>query len=504
MKKMIEKTDLEYFRSKGLLPFQAKFALSFLESDDEHCWELVSPVGTGKTRVGAALVVHELEEDLNKRILVLAPSSLLEHWEHEISSFLSTTESYQITLIVDRKTYLELESRVPVGENAWPIPAVILMSIDLAKREDMASNLCSVTWDFVIFDESHHLVKGQRRKLFDRFKTTGLSSRTLLLTATNYRLLEGAVIRVNIGFSDVINWDGDPLYPSFERKLSQVNYKRSGEEIDFLNEFQNFAKRLASEWIHGKFQEAIILRTASSSIYTTAGVLNRLYEVWKPMRNKIVHHVPWTKEDLEGIQRKLSKVADEPGVVEELPEDITTKPEKFLTLYHKLESLLNQIEGILTDSKVETLISSVQKFFESKDKTHLCIWCSFANTVQYLSSSLQDLGEPVWPMTGTLKASERADSFESFRQEGGVLITTDVSSEGVPLEYVDECINYDLPINPHVFEQRWGRFLRLGRKGEFRMIFLRDQSKALLWEENLINTLIATSTRKRQRPQIIE
>jgi superfamily II DNA or RNA helicase len=486
---MSRSANLKYFRDKGLMPFQAKFALSFLESDDENCWELVSPVGTGKTRVGAALAVHELEEDLNKRILVLAPSSLLEHWKHEISSCLSTTETSYIPLIVDRKTYLELESMVPVGGSAWPIPAVILMSIDLAKREDMASNLCSVTWDLVIFDESHHLTKGQRKELFDRFKKTGASSRTLLLTAINYRLLEGAIRRVNIGFSDAINWDGDPLYPSFERKLSEVYYQRSAEEINFLNELQGFTKRLVGEWMYGKFQETIILRTASSSIYTTGGMLHRLHDVWKPMRNKIAHHVPWTKEDLEEVQRKLSKVADEPGVVDELPEDITLKPAEFLTLYHKLESLLNQIEDILTDSKVETLISYVQEFFKSRDRTHLCIWCSFANTVQYLSSILQELGQRVWSITGALKAVELMDSIESFRQEGGILITTDVASEGVTLEYVDECINYDLPVTQQVFEQRYGRFLRLGRKSDFRMVFLIDQSKALVWEGEVLKTL---------------
>ena len=50
-------------------------------------------------------------------------------------------------------------------------------------------------------------------------------------------------------------------------------------------------------------------------------------------------------------------------------------------------------------------------------------------------------------------------------------------------------INYDLPLNTNMFEQRWGRFLRLGRKGEFRMIVLRDQAKALSWEEELLKTL---------------
>jgi len=180
---------------------------------------------------------------------------------------------------------------------------------------------------------------------------------------------------------------------------------------------------------------------------------------------------------------------DEPAVVDELSEISTIQSQNFLGLYNQLESLLDQMEDVSVDSKLEAVISYARKFYEDKNRTHLCIWCSFANTVQYLSSSLQELGQPVWSITGSLKAVERMDSIESFREEGGILITTDVAPEGVTLEYVDECINYDLPTNPQAFEQRWGRFIRLGRKSEFRMIVIRDESKALQWEEALLKIL---------------
>ena len=68
------------------------------------------------------------------------------------------------------------------------------------------------------------------------------------------------------------------------------------------------------------------------------------------------------------------------------------------------------------------------------------------------------------------------------------MIATDVAVEGAVLEYVDECINYDLPLNPNVFEQRWSRFLRVGRKDEFRMVVLEDQSKTLQWEKEFLKT----------------
>ncbi len=183
---------------------------------------------------------------------------------------------------------------------------------------------------------------------------------------------------------------------------------------------------------------------------------------------------------------------DEPTIVDELTEISTIKPQNFLGLYNQLELLLDQMEDVSVDSKLVALILYARKFYEDKNRDHLCIWCSFVKTVQYLSSSLQELGQPVWSITGSLKVFERMDAFKSFRQKGGILIITDAVPERVTLEYVDDCINYDLPVNPQAFKQRWERFLRFGRKSNFRMLVLKDESKALQWEDKLLNTLTDT------------
>lgn len=58
---MSKKVSIEYFRSKGLLPFQVEFAVKFLQSEEKRYWQLVSPVGAGKTRLAGAIIAHELE-----------------------------------------------------------------------------------------------------------------------------------------------------------------------------------------------------------------------------------------------------------------------------------------------------------------------------------------------------------------------------------------------------------------------------------------------------------
>lgn len=53
-----------------------------------------------------------------------------------------------------------------------------------------------------------------------------------------------------------------------------------------------------------------------------------------------------------------------------------------------------------------------------------------------------------------------------FREHGKILIATDAANEGLNLQFCNVLINYDLPWNPQVVEQRIGRVHRIGQKHE--------------------------------------
>jgi superfamily II DNA or RNA helicase len=480
---------LEYFRAKGLLQFQAKIATSFLKNEDERYWELQAPVGTGKNHLAAALIAHKLEDDANKRILLLAPSSILVNWHATLHSFGPpfTNPNFNL-LIVDWKAYLELESSVQVGESPWPLPAVILMSIDLAKRDKMTTNLSSVAWNLLVVDESQGLV-GKRRSLFNRLIESGAIHRALLLTSIETQLPSNIIKKVKVSYEDLVDSRGHPIFAQIKREVTPVYYLRTEEEQTFLKELQGFVKQLANMRQDEYWLRTIILRVASSSIYTTEGMLRRLADSWRLMRNKISHDIPIVEEDIERVHRGLSTVVDDSSIVNELSNSPTVQPAEFLALYQKLESVLRQIEEIESDSKLDTLISYIQEQYESKERKDICVLSSFENTLQYINSSIQNLGMPVYLSTGAMGLVDRKHNVETFRKTGGILLITDSASEGLELENVDECINYDLPSNPSMFEQRWGRFMRLGRKAEFGMTVFVDRSKALLWEEEQLKTI---------------
>ena len=47
-----------------------------------------------------------------------------------------------------------------------------------------------------------------------------------------------------------------------------------------------------------------------------------------------------------------------------------------------------------------------------------------------------------------------------------ILLSSEVGSEGLDLQFASAMVNYDLPWNPMVVEQRIGRIHRIGQKAE--------------------------------------
>jgi len=483
---------LHYFREQGVLPYQAQFAQDFLAPDAPYCWRLVEPVGVGRTRFVKALISYDVEKGGQKRVLLLSPRSLLNQWASELESAIPDCEP----LIVDRNTLLELESSVPMGQTPWPRPAIILMSFDLAKRDDMADSLSDAHWDLVIIDESHLLV-GKRQALFSRLIQTGAAHRALLLTYIKPEALDDITTRI-IDPSDIQDWDGQRIYPSFDKKLLTLSYRRSNEECQLLEEIQQFAKAIYGHtqsmpllrftFSYEHTQAMLLLRFASSSIYMVESALRRLSENWSHLRTKLDHDVPLSSQDFDKVDAQLERLSDEPA--ERPYSGIYLPPAEFPQLCDKLETILDRIDEVPVDSKLEALISHLRQCWDTKKQPYLCVWSTFSNTVHYLSSAIRQAGIPVHSLTGSMKPETLMDNMRKYRDERGVLVTTDAAGEGVTLEYVKECIIYDLPLSPITFEQRWGRFLRLGRKEEFRMVLLRDETRSFLWEENALKLLV--------------
>ncbi|NHZ47043.1 SNF2-related protein [Nitratidesulfovibrio liaohensis] len=112
------------------------------------------------------------------------------------------------------------------------------------------------------------------------------------------------------------------------------------------------------------------------------------------------------------------------------------------------------------DSKLSQLIELLRHSSERK----ILIFTTFRATARYLERKLRSLGHPAAVLMGGMK--DKQDILDTFSSdaETRLLITTEVSAEGLDLQFCKVLINYDLPWNPMRIEQRIGRIDRIGQE----------------------------------------
>lgn len=136
------------------------------------------------------------------------------------------------------------------------------------------------------------------------------------------------------------------------------------------------------------------------------------------------------------------------------------------------ESLGDLEKLIEEDSKYNKLRELLTMHFKETPNEKVILFAYFKPTLRYLYDRL--VGEGFVPviLSGDSKRS-KTDIIESFRlsKTDQILLSTEVASEGVDLQFSRFMVNYDLPWNPMRVEQRIGRIDRIGQKAPKITIF---------------------------------
>ena len=117
----------------------------------------------------------------------------------------------------------------------------------------------------------------------------------------------------------------------------------------------------------------------------------------------------------------------------------------------------------LHDSKFDQFLAVLRDFFASSPSEKAVVFSTFRPTLRYLSRRLAAAGVGCETIHGGTQDRDAAISrFENDRNIR-VLLSSEVGSEGIDLQFCRTVINYDLPWNPMRIEQRIGRVDRLGQ-----------------------------------------
>lgn len=152
----------------------------------------------------------------------------------------------------------------------------------------------------------------------------------------------------------------------------------------------------------------------------------------------------------------------------------TQKPKTLGPLLQQLAGIMRDSEGIdgleAVDTKFTTLLAHLERYWDRNQGSKVILFSFYRGTLSYLERRLADRGHTCFKLHGGDDKQGIINAFGNFPGPA-ILLSSEVASEGVDLQFSSLLINYDLPWNPARIEQRIGRIDRIGQK----------QPKILIW-----------------------
>ncbi len=138
------------------------------------------------------------------------------------------------------------------------------------------------------------------------------------------------------------------------------------------------------------------------------------------------------------------------------------------SVYGYLNSEDNLDDGIdefaeLPDAKIDKLVEIIEEVFKHGTKK-LVVFALFRKTLKYIQIRLQKRGYGCLIIHGEI--NNRQEILDKFKNDpkSHILLSSEVGSEGLDMQFCNSMVNYDLPWNPMVVEQRIGRIDRFGQQ----------------------------------------
>lgn len=487
---------------ESMLPRQP---LRFVLADDP---------GAGKT-IMAGLYIRELIMRADsRRILVVAPGSLVEQWRDELF------EKFGLQFNVFSSA---LEAATPTGNPFEDLDHLIVRLDQMARNEELQQKLLAASWDLVIFDEAHKLAAhffGSKLEKTGRFiLAEKLGARTrhlLLLTATPhsgkeedfqlflslldsdrfYGRFRDGVHKVDSSDlmrrmvkEEMLRFDGTPLFP--ERRAYTVNYPLSSIESALYEAVTSYVKEEMgkADALKGPRKgsigfalTALQRRLASSPEAIFQSLKSRRDRLEKRLReeNLLDRGLQFSAQNLEAPPEDDDDLsAEEQEELEEKLTDTATAAETIAELEAEiaiLGRLVEQARGVVDsglDRKWDELSKILQNDPHMRDaggrQRKMIVFTEHRATLNYLERKIGGvLGTPdaIVTIHGGTHRDERRKRQALFRSdpEVRILLATDAAGEGVNLQNANLMVNYDLPWNPNRLEQRFGRIHRIGQQ----------------------------------------
>ena len=452
---------------------------------------LAHDAGAGKT-VMAGLVIKELKaRGAIHRYCIVVPGKLTYQWMRELQDKFGEHLSVINKATID-ETY---------GRNPWDTEDSIITSMDFAKREENRRLFgLSSKFDLIIVDEAHRMSATKQgfrvRKTERYFLGEVLSAHTrhlLFLTATphrgdpaNFKLLMDLLVPGLAGNDmmnnqldgplflrrskeQMIDMDGKKLFK--ERRVRTRDLELDGAEkrvYDSITEYVQNAYVKAEKKANRNALTFAMIQLQKRAASSMMAILTTLEKRRVKLGNRLAgstledqnfetdeeQYADMTDEEREREFRKMEGV------------DVTSNRHELVTEIGDIGVLIDSIKSLMEAQEEAKLIDLKLLLAEiNKDEPSgkLLVFTESKVTMKYLTGKLQSIGHMVVNIHGGMKLEDRVRKEREFKYTADIMVATEAASEGINLQFCHYMVNYDLPWNPNVLEQRMGRIHRYGQ-----------------------------------------
>lgn len=480
--------------------------MKFLNSDTQHLL-IADEVGLGKTIEAGHILLEMKARGELKNVLVVCPKSLTSKWKDELRERFGLTFS----IFDDKKamredldshngisrgiiTYESISDRLRRGD----IKPEELVDLDArgigilkerkreAIRKDSSRSVLQymeekgLRYSIVICDEAHKVRNiGSTNK--DIKRLLQLSSAVVFLTATPMMTGRNNLFHL----LNLLNEKRYPYESAFNKEMEHNKpvvraISMLGDGIP-MAEIRQFLQDSYLEddymWSNGLFlhimnqleqEESTKLRMlVQSDLYalnSTGDIMTRTRKV------DVITDLSQAIRDTQAIavelypdeQRLFNRYMDKAKLMESLP--ATTLKMQVASSVYGFRNKGKDSSG-KADAKVEALMHILQQT-ERNGTGKAIVFAQFHDTLDYLALQLDRRNIQYRHISGHQIREKRVEAVDDFRNKTDVrvLLSTEVGGEGLDLQFCDTVVNYDLPWNPMVMEQRIGRVDRIGQQ----------------------------------------
>lgn len=504
--------------------YQFKPLLKFLNSPNRRLL-VADEVGLGKTiEAGHIMLELKARRELN-HVLIVCPKSLQRKWKDELAfKFGLQFKIYesQKDLLADMQ-----EHRVAVHAiiNYEKIRMKRQKSKDEKKAKDeMPKNIVEFLsqndfhFSLVLCDEAHKMRNRETQTYKGAEIIMSQANAAVFLTATpvmistenlynllhlldntryyNYQIFDNR-LQENRPFVEALtDLNHHVTLPVIAKNLNEAEIQTRffSDEVEIFSHQTTVGKAFADD---AMYQEIIQMlngednsknRARLQYLISSMSMMNNIFsrtrkrEVTTDMsqaeRKPHMRKVVLTEEERIEFDRVIEEYKDDNSYTDYWGEEVLTqggalglvqkKRQVASSVYAYLNTESNLDKGIdeyadYTDAKFEELLRIIDEVFRHGTKK-IVIFALFRKTLKYLQIRFKQRGFGTLMIHGMVE--NRIDILDEFKNnpKAHILLSSEVGSEGLDMQFCNSMVNYDLPWNPMVVEQRIGRIDRFGQK----------------------------------------